>query len=274
MPIVGERATVLITVKTSPQPSAKYGDTVCVAGVRLDGLRLGEWIRLYPIPFRYLDSDHQFRKYDQVEVTVRRRHQDGRRESYSPEWESINVFGHLDSWRDRVEVMRNVPRTTTCQLQEGTRGNPNGPSLGMTEIADVSRLRFEDHPGWTPAEQVKIANALSQLDLFGDGSKPPQLKAPRFKAIYRYRCTALNCSGHDGQILDWELTELERRLRQESDQDAKRKITERFLGMMFSAKRSASFFLGNFENPTKRDKFSVLGVYYPSKIEESHATLF
>ncbi|CAM3719201.1 hypothetical protein E4A47_04460 [Micrococcus flavus] len=28
-------ARVLITVKATPQPSQKYGDTVCVAGIRL-----------------------------------------------------------------------------------------------------------------------------------------------------------------------------------------------------------------------------------------------
>ena len=32
----GERAEVLITVKASPEPSEAHGDTVCVAGVRLD----------------------------------------------------------------------------------------------------------------------------------------------------------------------------------------------------------------------------------------------
>ena len=88
MGIVGETARVLITVKTSPQPSAKYGDTVCVAGIRLDK---GDhrWIRLYPIPFRYFAEDKQFAEYDVVGLTVRRRHADSRSESYSPEWKSI-----------------------------------------------------------------------------------------------------------------------------------------------------------------------------------------
>lgn len=37
----------MITLKTYPNPSETYGETVCVAGVRLDRGR-PEWIRLYP----------------------------------------------------------------------------------------------------------------------------------------------------------------------------------------------------------------------------------
>ena len=42
-----ETAEVMITVKTYPNPSETYGETVCVAGVRLDR-GAPEWIRLYP----------------------------------------------------------------------------------------------------------------------------------------------------------------------------------------------------------------------------------
>ena len=58
-----ETATVMITVKTYPNPSDKYLETVCVAGVRLDRGR-PEWIRLYPVKFRSEDLDKQFKKYE------------------------------------------------------------------------------------------------------------------------------------------------------------------------------------------------------------------
>ena len=41
MHVRSETARVLITVKASPQPSAKYGDTVCVAGIRVGGITAG-----------------------------------------------------------------------------------------------------------------------------------------------------------------------------------------------------------------------------------------
>ena len=273
MAIIGEQARVLITVKTSPQPSIKYGDTVCVAGIRLDS-PWREWIRLYPIPFRYLGSEQQFRKYDIVELTVRRRNEDGRKESFSPQWDSIRVVDHLAGWAARVAEMDEVVLTTTCALRAGTIGSPNGPSLGFVDVLDISGLTFTKHPGWSAAERVKIANALSQVDLFGSASIPPKLEAPRFIVRYRYRCAEAGCAGHVGQILDWELTELQRRLGTDSDEDAQRKITEKYFEMMAASKRLTRFYLGNFERPTKRDKFSVLGVYYPERGLASTQSLF
>ena len=47
-----EKQRVLITVKTYPTLSRKYGETVCTAGVREDGT----WVRIYPVPFRRLNE--------------------------------------------------------------------------------------------------------------------------------------------------------------------------------------------------------------------------
>lgn len=87
MRVKGEQARVLVTVKATPQPSASYGDTSCIAGSRIDQ---GEpsWIRLYPVAFRWLDGDSQFKKYDVIELEVRRRDSDTRKESYSPTQDS------------------------------------------------------------------------------------------------------------------------------------------------------------------------------------------
>ena len=43
---------ILVTVKTYPTLSRKYGETVCTAGVREDGT----WVRMYPVPFRRMDE--------------------------------------------------------------------------------------------------------------------------------------------------------------------------------------------------------------------------
>ena len=57
---------VLITVKTYPTLSRKYGETVCTAGVREDG----SWVRIYPVPFRRLDEEEQYTKYDWLECRL------------------------------------------------------------------------------------------------------------------------------------------------------------------------------------------------------------
>ena len=42
-----EKHRILVTVKTYPTLSRKYGETVCTAGVREDGT----WVRIYPVDF-------------------------------------------------------------------------------------------------------------------------------------------------------------------------------------------------------------------------------
>jgi hypothetical protein len=46
---------VLVLVKATPQPSRQYGDTVCVAGADMNADPL-RWVRLYPVPFRYMEG--------------------------------------------------------------------------------------------------------------------------------------------------------------------------------------------------------------------------
>ncbi len=54
-----ERTRVLVTVMTYPHPSSKYGELVCTAGIT-EAL---EWVRLYPIDYRYRLREQQFHKY-------------------------------------------------------------------------------------------------------------------------------------------------------------------------------------------------------------------
>lgn len=276
MRVVGETAEVLITVKTSPQPSTSYGDTVCVAGIRIDGGR-SDWIRLYPIPFRWLESDQQFRKYDIIRLEVRRRDKDTRPESYSPSIDTIERVGHLNDWKARQPIMSRVARTTVCGLRAAALTLHSAPSLGMVDVRSVTKVEFDPNPGWSEAEQAKIAHAmeLPTHDLLGARNKmPPQLIAPPFKVRYKYKCMDSHCPGHTGQILDWELSELQRHYRADGDDKVRAVVKEKFLDQMFSPKKHTSFFMGNFEDPKKRHNFSVLGVYYPDRRVAAEATLF
>src|SRR5699024_5243930 len=102
-----EMARVLITVKTYPAPSARYGETVCIAGVRLDGEE-PTFIRLYPIPFRMLEASGQLKKYQVVDVPVLSRGtRDPRPESYQPEVDRFELGETIDTrrkWARRTEL--------------------------------------------------------------------------------------------------------------------------------------------------------------------------
>ena len=144
-PRVGDQtAEVMITVKTYPNPSETYGETVCVAGVRLDRGQ-PEWIRLYPVKFRNADFDSQFKKYEIIRVNgTHHQPNDNRPESFRPRQDEMvtrRVAGHKHNWqRRRINLGSLIGETTMCELLErnpkGDMGNPS-PSLGLIKPTDI-----------------------------------------------------------------------------------------------------------------------------------------
>ena len=95
---------VLITVKTYPIPSDTYDELVCTAGVTEDG----EFVRLYPVNFRDLPYTKKYRKYQWIEVMVKKHgSRDRRKESYRPVDGSIirlgEPLGTKDNWSERAK---------------------------------------------------------------------------------------------------------------------------------------------------------------------------
>jgi hypothetical protein len=80
---------ILITVKTYPTLSAKYGELVCTAGLREDGT----WIRIYPVPFRQLEAYQKFPKYSFIDAEVIRNTKDARPESHKISTDTLNLTG-------------------------------------------------------------------------------------------------------------------------------------------------------------------------------------
>src|SRR5665647_2659786 len=117
----GRAIEVLVVVKAAPQPSRHYGDTVSVAAIALDPLR---WVRLYPVPFRYLDDVQQFKKYDIVQVSERNR----------VEPDPPKRIERDTRHADRVPV---VPRGLGCRLDD--HQDLNGPS-GPIQAASLEDL--------------------------------------------------------------------------------------------------------------------------------------
>ena len=62
----------LITVKAYPNPSVKHYETVCVAAITRDE----GWIRLYPVQFRTLPENRQFKKYQRVRLRMTKHRSD------------------------------------------------------------------------------------------------------------------------------------------------------------------------------------------------------
>ena len=77
---------VLIAVKTYPRISAEHIETVCTGAINDQG----QWRRIYPVEFRYLDDDKQYRIVDIVELGLEPS-SDSRPESRRPDLNSMTV---------------------------------------------------------------------------------------------------------------------------------------------------------------------------------------
>src|SRR5262245_45189686 len=83
-----ERRRILIWGKTRPELSRSHMETVCTGGVFED---TKGFVRLYPIPLRYLDDERAFKKYQWIVASVTKATDDPRPESYKINCENIEV---------------------------------------------------------------------------------------------------------------------------------------------------------------------------------------
>jgi len=82
---------VVVLVKALPQPSKRYGETVCCAGVTATR----QWKRLYPVRFRHLSGSSSFKRWDWIDFKSRPPTRDVREESCHVYEDSIAVNGAL-----------------------------------------------------------------------------------------------------------------------------------------------------------------------------------
>ena len=96
---------LLILAKTYPTLSTKYGETVCTAAIRENG----SWVRLYPVPFRRLGEQQQYKKFDWLECRIEKNTKDRRPESFRPvcntELAAKAHLGTADEWAERRRLV-------------------------------------------------------------------------------------------------------------------------------------------------------------------------
>jgi|SRR5699024_1315922 len=266
-----ERKRVLITVKAYPLPSRSYDELVCTAGITEEG----EWIRIYPVPFRFLKDEGQYSKYQWVELDLKKRKDDFRPESYSPVntgLQDIEIIESLDTgnhWSARKHLLLdNGPKvyTSKANLIEDCR-EPNFVSLATfkpTKFIDF--VWEEDEREWTGNFQKNI----QQKDLFdergGKGDTDTVDKLP-YKFYYIFE----DEDGESSKLMieDWEIGALYWNCLKRADGDeqiALRKVREQYWDNFISNK-DLYLFLGTtlqWHRRKAHNPFVIIGVFYPT----------
>jgi len=200
---------VLITVKTYPSLSGKYGELVCTAGVGEDG----RWIRIYPVPFRQLDEHQQYEKFRWLELDLARNARDGRPESHRPaDYDSIKKrerIGTEDGWASRRHLVLDQATIhwSLADVIEGAKANRL--SLATFKPVAIHDLVVEPCERDWPADKLaRLETEAKQTELFAQPFSPVRdLSRLVRKLPYKFSYLFSDSSGRESTLMieDWEI---------------------------------------------------------------------
>jgi hypothetical protein len=199
---------ILILCKTYPSPSAKYAETSCVAGMEATGTL----IRLYPVPFRLINDNAQFKKWQWLEAKVNHANDDRRPESHRLLVDTVKCdprpLPTSNEWRDRRAAINSLQVFTNFDDLEFAR-QKSGITLGLLKPTRVQTLDVTPvaSPTWSTDEYKKLVQLQSQGGLFdsSDEKAITTLRKLPFDFHYRYECpTSHGVRQYRHKIVDWE----------------------------------------------------------------------
>lgn len=251
---------ILITVKTYPEYSDKYAETVCTCGILADTRKM---IRIYPIRFRYLDGESKFIKYQWIKAEIKKAERDPRPESYNINNESIRLGTVIEAdkkgWAEREKWLINDKNVfDSIEILQEHREKHN-TSLGIIKPKTINDFRIEKKNSKEMHEaQLKKQSIMAQDDIF---IEIKDLEILPCKFFLNFNCNTESCKGHDYSILDWEIAELYRKTRNRVGWE--RKLKEKVMEMIFGPKRETYLLVGNMLRHQKT--FCTLGFFWPPK---------
>ena len=245
--------------------SHKYGEVSCIAGLEIDSAGKPRWRRLYPVPFRTLDQDQKFRKYEPIRLRAQAHSGDVRPETLRPDVASIRKDGPVvpsrKGWAQRRPIVEPVIGGSMCGLARERKVKQT--SLGMFRPREVLDLKIE--PVDVRAEKRAAAELwANQPDLFHSiQDRRNTLKAIEqipFRFQYVYACRDPKCRGrHKQSIIDWELMAFYRQVRNRADWEDR--IRAKWLDQLCGPDKDTAFVVGN--QRRHPGSFLVLSVWWP-----------
>lgn len=262
---------VFITVKTYPTLSKKYDELVCTAGILDDG----SWARVYPLPFRKLDYENRYKKYQWMELPLVKNASDPRPESYKiTDISKVRLIdepvGTEQAWAERKRIIfaKNAIYTDLDALIK--KANNNDLSIAIFKPTEILEFTVEKTAReWDQNSLKNLKVKASQLSLFQPEDEVKRefliVKKLPYKFSYRFKDSV----GKESTLMieDWEIGALFWNCLKQSAGDEVKAIDlvrKKYLAE-FSSKEIFLFlgttrqFHGWAKNP-----FVIIGVFYPS----------
>jgi len=265
-----EKRKIFITVKTYPTLSKKYDELVCTAGILDDG----SWARIYPLPFRKLDYENRYKKYQWLEIPLRKNTDDPRPESFrvvdisqvKPIGEPI---GTEKSWKERKRIVfeSNPIFTDLTKLIEMAKRNDLSLAIFKPEKI-IEFIAEETEREWSKEKLALLDAKARQLSLFQTEEEVKNEfsvvdKLP-FKFFYRFQ----DKKGREAKLMieDWEIGMLYWNCLVQSggnEQEAVSKVKKKDFDSF--NEMDLHLFLGTTKqyHGWAKNPFVIIGVFYP-----------
>ena len=245
-------------VRTYPVPARKGVEVSCTAAIT----NTGEWLRLFPVPYRRLRANQKFSKYQWIELGVTRA-TDPRPESHQISQQTIKiesaVLSTASAWQARKDVIFPLKADSMCALRR-QRDEHGSPTIGIFKPGAIKKLNIKQSAAdWTKAER----EIMSQGDSF-ESESPEGLEKIPFDFSYKFRCVEPTCRGHTMKCTDWEMSQAWRKWRTEYGDDWERPFRQRFEQEMRD-KHDTHFYVGTINQHPK--EWIIVGLFYPPKVE-------
>ena len=262
-----ERMKILVTAKTYPNLSVQYDELVCTAGVRENG----SWVRLYPIPFRSMDYEKQYKKYQWIEVNVRHNNSsDQRPESYRPEVSTLQCGKALDTknnWAERKvwvlkKVYEDMEELITLNQRQGLSlvVFKAKQMLNFSERA-VSEKEHAEHE----SKCREILDKRRQQSLLEDDALKNIIPVSKPDYHFYYKFIDKQGKTSEMQIVDWEIQALYRNCRRRKSQTQALADVRKKYWDDFAVTKDLYLFLGTTKQRDGwvKNPFTIIGTFTP-----------
>lgn len=254
--IIGSEQTIelLVNCKTYPAVSKRYFETVCTGGVQASG----EFVRLYPVPFRFLVEEEKYTRWDVIRVKVYKDTKDSRPESWHlQQGTPIEMVRKISSERQRWDWMQHTVHDSTEVMEQ------KGLTNGCVKIEPLDFHWRKDDQELSDA-QMQI---VKQQNLF-ISTDDLKLLADRPKWQYRLKYREIATGNEiDSKVLAWSYYQgLRRNLSQMNEKEALEATAERIRASIFNPEKTI---FGIFGTHSRFKHWMISAIYHvPTEICE------
>lgn len=254
--IIGSETTVelLVNCKTYPAVSKKYFETVCTGGVQASG----DFVRLYPVPFRFLEKEERYTRWDVIRVKVFKDTKDSRPESWHlQQGTPIEKVRNISSEKERWSWMEKTVHESMDSMTQANLTN------GCVKIEPLELYWAKDDQELTE-KQMQV---VKQQNLF-ISSDDLKLLADRPKWQFRLKFREISTGVEsDIKVLAWSYYQgLRRDLVQMGEEEALEASAARIRSSLFNPKKTI---YGIFGTHSRFGHWMISAIYHvPAKICE------